>query len=197
MSHVVSLAKGANVNLTKLAPAMKAVMIGLGWAARKTDGAKFDLDASLFMLTEQGQVENADGFIYYGKKVSNCGSVVHNGDNQVGEQAGVKADNETITVDLTKVPAHIKKLALAVSIDEAEARKQTFGMVDNAFIRVVNDENKEELTRFDLTEDAGTETAMVLGELYRSGDDWKFKAIGQGYTKGLAELITQYGLSAS
>ncbi len=196
MSHVVSLSKGANVNLSKIAPAMKAVMIGLGWAARKTDGAPFDLDASLFMLTEQGQVESAAGFIYYGKKESDCGSIKHNGDSRTGNESATD-DDETINIDLAKVPAHITKLAIAVSIDEAETRKQTFGMVDKAFIRVVNDENKEELTRYDLTEDAGTETAMVLGELYRYGEDWKFKAIGQGYAKGLAELITQYGLSAS
>jgi len=196
MSHVVSLSKGANVNLSKIAPAMKAVMIGLGWTARKTDGAPFDLDASLFMLTEQGQVESAAGFIYYGKKESDCGSIKHNGDSRTGNESATD-DDETINIDLSKVPAHITKLAIAVSIDEAETRKQTFGMVDKAFIRVVNDENKEELTRYDLTEDAGTETAMVLGELYRHGDDWKFKAIGQGYAKGLAELITQYGLSAS
>ena len=195
MAHMVSLTKGENVNLTKMAPALTAIAIGLGWVERVTDGEKFDLDASLFMLNEQGVVEGAAGFIYYGKKESDCGSVKHNGDSRTGNKCATD-DDETIHVDLSKVPANIKRLSIAVSIDKATERQQNFGMVSNAFIRVVDQDSKEELTRFDLSEDASVQTALVLGELYRHGDDWKFKAVGQGYKEGLAELIKQYGLGA-
>lgn len=195
MSHVVSLSKGANVNLSKLAPAMQKIMVGLGWTKRQTDGAPFDLDASLFMLNEAGEVEGAHGFIYYRNKESQCGAVKHNGDSITGDKE-TKKDVETIDVILAKIPESIKKLVIAVSINEAQERAQNFGMVSDAFIRVINADNQEELTRYDLSEDASTETAIVLGELYRNGDDWKFKAIGQGYQKGLAQMIEQFGLSA-
>ncbi|MND11934.1 General stress protein 16U [compost metagenome] len=194
MSHVVSLVKGANVNLSKIAPAMIAATIGLGWVKRVTDGTDFDLDASLFLLNEQGVVESAEGFVYYRNPASPCGSVNHKGDNRTGEGEG---DDETIAVQLDKIPDSIKRLAVVVSIHDGVARGQSFGQVSDAYIRVMNDADGEVLTRYDLSEDASMETAMVLGELYRHGDDWKFKAIGQGYKEGLAEAMKQYGISAS
>lgn len=188
----VSLSKGGNVSLTKEAPGLKAVTVGLGWDARATDGAAFDLDASVFVLGDTGKVRSDADFIFYNNKTSADGSIVHQGDNQTGEGEG---DDEAVKVALDKVPNDITKLTFAVTIHEAENRKQNFGMVSNAFIRVVNQQGEAEITRFDLSEDASTETAMVFGELYRNNNEWKFKAIGQGYAGGLDALAKSMGVN--
>ena len=188
----VSLTKGGNVSLTKEAPTMKTTMVGLGWDARATDGAAFDLDASVFMVGENGKVLNDTSFIFFNNKTSPDGAVEHQGDNRTGEGDG---DDEQVKIDLTKVSADIKKLVFAVTIYDAEARKQNFGMVSNAFIRIVNADSNQEIARFDLSEDASTETAMVFGELYRHGAEWKFKAVGQGFAGGLSALASQHGVN--
>ncbi|AUH00685.1 TerD family protein [Pectobacteriaceae bacterium C52] len=188
----VSLIKGGNVSLTKEAPTMNVAMVGLGWDARVTDGAEFDLDASVFMVGESGEVVSDAGFIFFNNKTSACGSVTHMGDNRTGEGEG---DDEQVKIDLAKVPADVKKLVFAVTIYDAEARKQNFGMVSNSYMRVFNNDNSTEIARFDLSEDASTETAMVFGELYRHNAEWKFKAVGQGFAGGLSALASQHGVN--
>ena len=188
----VSLVKGGNVSLTKEAPTMNISMAGLGWDARVTDGQGFDLDASVFMVGEDGKVLNDSSFIFFNNKLSACGSVEHQGDNRTGEGDG---DDEQIKIDLAKVPAEVKKLVFAVTIYDAEARKQNFGMVSNSYMRIYNNDNGTEIARFDLSEDASTETAMIFGELYRHGAEWKFKAVGQGFAGGLSALASQHGVN--
>ncbi|MGH9157363.1 MAG: TerD family protein [Acidimicrobiales bacterium] len=189
----VSLSKGGNVSLSKAEPGLRKILIGLGWDARATDGADFDLDASLFMLKPDGRVRSDSDFIFYNNLRSADGSVEHTGDNLTGEGEG---DDEAIKVDLGKVPADVDKLSVSVTIHDAAARGQSFGQVSNAFIRVVNDERGNEIVRYDLSEDASTETAMVFGEVYRSGSEWKFRAVGQGYAGGLGPLAQSYGINA-
>ncbi len=188
----VSLSKGGNVNLSKEAPGLTNILIGLGWDARATDGVDFDLDAVGFMLKADGKIVSDDGFIFYNNKTSPCGSVVHAGDNKTGAGEG---DDEVIRVDLTKVPAGVERIVVAVTIHEAAARNQNFGQVSNACIRVVDDSNASEIARYDLSEDASTETAMIFGEVYRNGADWKFKAVGQGFAGGLGPLASSYGVT--
>ncbi|KNC15327.1 TerD family protein [Pantoea sp. BIGb0393] len=188
----VSLVKGGNVSLTKEAPTMNVAMAGLGWDARVTDGQDFDLDASVFMVGDDGKVLSDSGFIFFNNKLSACGSVEHQGDNRTGAGDG---DDEQVKITLSQVPADVKKLVFAVTIYDAEARKQNFGMVSNSFMRIFNNDNGAEIARFDLSEDASTETAMVFGELYRNGTEWKFKAVGQGFAGGLAALASQHGVS--
>jgi tellurium resistance protein TerD len=190
----VSLKKGGNVSLTKNDPSLTSLLIGLGWNPRKTDGEKFDLDASAFQLSDSGKVRTDADFIFYNNKTSSDGSTVYGGDNRTGEGEG---DDETITVDLTKVAADVTKIAVTVTIDEWEARKQNFGMVDGAYARCVNAVSGEELARYDLSEDSAGETAMIFVELYRGSDvgEWKVKAIGQGYEGGLARLAGDYGVN--
>jgi len=187
----VSLSKGGNVNLSKEAPQLTKIDIGLGWDARSTDGVSFDLDAVMFMVTDGGKVASDNDFIFYGNLKSQDGSVVHNGDNLTGDGDG---DDEVISVDLTKVGANVKSLVVAVTIHEAANRGQNFGMVSNAKIRIVDGVSSKELSFFDLGEDASTETAMVFGEVYRHNGDWKFKAIGQGFAGGLKPLALSYGV---
>lgn len=188
----ISLAKGGNVSLSKEEPGLSKIIIGLGWDARATDGADFDLDASAFMLTELGKVRADTDFIFYNQLRSPEGSVEHTGDNLTGQGEG---DDESIKVDLGRVPAEIHKLAITVTIHDAEARRQNFGMVQNAFIRIVNDLTGREITRYDLTEDSSTETALIFGEVYRHGGEWKFRAVGQGFKGGLAPLARNYGVN--
>ena len=188
----VSLAKGGNVSLSKEAPGLKAVRVGLGWDTRVTDGQAFDLDASAFVLGAGEKVRSDADFIFYNNKNGAGGSVVHQGDNTTGEGAG---DDEVVMVHLDKLPPDVTKISFAVTIHEAEGRRQNFGMVSNAFIRVVNDAGGSELARFDLSEDASTETAMIFGELYRHGEEWKFKAIGQGFAGGLGPLARNFGVN--
>jgi tellurium resistance protein TerD len=189
----VSLSKGGNVSLSKAAPSMKNVLIGLGWEARATDGQDFDLDASAFLLTESGKVRGDADFIFYNNLKSTDGSVEHTGDNRTGAGDG---DDEALKISLDKVPSEVQKIAFTVTIHDAEARKQNFGMVSGAFIRLVNNDNDIEVARYDLTEDASTETAMVFGELYRHNGEWKFRAVGQGYAGGLKAMCGQYGINA-
>lgn len=188
----VSLSKGANVSLSKEAPGLTAVRVGLGWDTRVTDGSAFDLDASVFVLAADGKVASDADFIFYNNKTGAGGAVEHQGDNTTGEGAG---DDEVVKVNLAKLPASVTKLAFAVTIHDADARKQNFGMVSNAYIRVLNEAGGSEIARYDLSEDASTETAMIFGELYRNGDEWKFKAIGQGFAGGLGPLARSFGVN--
>lgn len=188
----VTLSKGQNVSLSKTDPLLKHILIGLGWDARSSDGQDFDLDASVFMTTDNGKVPSDDYFVFYNQLKSPCGSVQHTGDNLTGDGDG---DDESVIVELEKVPANIKSLFVTVTIHDAETRRQNFGQVSNAFVRLVNHETGQEVLRFDLSEDYSTETAMVFGEVYRHNGDWKFRAIGQGYAGGLLALCNQYGVS--
>ena len=188
----VSLSKGANVSLSKEEPGLARVLIGLGWDARTTDGTEFDLDASAFLLNAGGKVRSDADFIFYNNLRAADGSVEHAGDNRTGDGDG---DDEALTVDLARVPAEVGKIAVAVTIHEGEARRQSFGMVSNAFIRVVNDATGREIARYDLSEDASTETAMIFGEVYRHNGEWKFRAVGQGYLGGLAPLARGFGVN--
>lgn len=188
----ISLQKGSNVNLSKTAPGLTKALLGLGWDARSTDGAAFDLDASALLLAADGKVRSDADFVFYGNKATADGSVSHGGDNLTGEGEG---DDETITVDLSKVPADIERVALVVSIYEAETRSQTFGQVRNAFIRLANAETGSEEVRYDLSEDYSTETAVIFAEVYRNNGEWKFKAIGQGFGDGLAGVARDFGVS--
>ena len=187
----LSLSKGGNLSLSKEAPGMTKVLVGLGWDARSTDGQDFDLDASAFLLKADGKVRADSDFIFYNQLKSVDGSVEHTGDNRTGEGDG---DDEAIKVDLSKVPADIDRIAFTVTIHEADARRQNFGQVRNAFIRIVNQDNNSEVARYDLAEDASTETAMIFAELYRNGSEWKFRAVGQGFNGGLKPLAESYGL---
>lgn len=188
----VSLTKGGNLSLSKEAPDLKEILVGLGWDARATDGADFDLDASCFLLKDGDKVRNDADFIFYNQLKSTCGSVEHTGDNRTGAGEG---DDEAIIVNLPRVPQDIQKLSFTVTIHEAESRRQNFGMVKSAFIRIVNKENNAEIARFDLSEDASTDTAMIFGEVYRHGSEWKFRAVGQGYKGGLGPLARNYGVN--
>ncbi|GAA5151669.1 calcium homeostasis/redox stress adaptation protein [Nocardioides marinquilinus] len=188
----VSLNKGGNVSLTKMAPSLTAVAVGLGWDVRLTSGADFDLDASALVCGESGRVVDDQHFVFYNNLRSPDGTVVHTGDNLTGEGDG---DDESINVDLAGMPASVQKIVFPVSIHDADARRQSFGQVTNAFIRVVDQATGVELARYDLTEDASSETAMLFGELYRRGEEWKFRAIGQGYASGLAGIARDYGVN--
>ena len=188
----ISLTKGQNVSLSKTDPSLKNVLVGLGWDARSTDGQDFDLDASVFMATENGKVPSDRHFIFYNQLVSPCGGIEHTGDNLTGDGDG---DDESVIVCLDKVESNIKSLFITVTIHDAEARRQNFGQVSNAFVRIVNNDTSDEIVRFDLSEDYSTETAMVFGEIYRHNGEWKFRAIGQGYTGGLYSLCQQYGVN--
>ena len=189
----VSLSKGGNVSLSKEAPGLTNIVIGLGWDTRSTDGSDFDLDASMFVLKEDNKVRNDSDFIFYNNKSGADGSVEHMGDNLTGEGEG---DDEQIKVNLNGVPQDVANLAVGVTIHEAEGRSQNFGMVSNAFIRVINGADNSEIARYDLSEDASTETAMLFGEVYRKDNEWKFKAIGQGFAGGLGPMARNYGVSA-
>jgi tellurium resistance protein TerD len=188
----VSLSKGGNVSLTKEAPNLSAVHVGLGWDARTTTGADFDLDASALLTREDGRVLSDQHFVFFNNLTSPDGSVEHTGDNLTGEGEG---DDEVINVNLSAVPGEVAKIVFPVSIYDAENRQQSFGQVRNAYIRVVNRDDGSELARYDLTEDASTETAMVFGELYRHGGEWKFRAIGQGYASGLRGIAQDFGVN--
>ncbi|WP_433889148.1 TerD family protein [Streptomyces sp. CA-111067] len=189
----VTLAKGGNVSLSKAAPNLTKVQIGLGWRNRSTTGADFDLDASA-LLCGNGRVLGDEYFVFYNNLKSPEGSVEHTGDELVG---GTGGDDETILVDLSTVPERVDKIVFPVSIYDADARSQTFGQVSDAYIRVLNQADGAELARYDLTEDASTETAMIFGELYRYGGEWKFRAVGQGYASGLRGIALDFGVNVS
>ncbi len=188
----ISLQKGANVSLEKTSPGIQKISIGLGWDERSTDGLDFDLDASAFLLGAEGKVRGDSDFIFFNQLKSTCGSVEHTGDNLTGDGDG---DDETILVDLSKIPPVVEKVSFTVTIHDAENRKQNFGQVSNAFIRIVNSANNEEIVRYDLTEDFSTETALIFGEMYRNNNEWKFRAVGQGYEGGLAVLARTFGVN--
>jgi len=188
----VSLSKGGNVSLSKQAPGLTAVVVGLGWDPRTTTGADFDLDASAIMLDMSGRVLSDSHFVFFNNLKSPEGSVEHMGDNLTG---GGEGDDEQIKVNLAAVPADAGKVVFPVSIYEAEQRQQNFGQVRNAFIRIVNQADNSEIARYDLTEDASTETAMVFGEIYRSFGEWKFRAVGQGYASGLKGIAQDFGVN--
>ncbi|MFI6287321.1 TerD family protein [Streptomyces sp. NPDC051018] len=188
----VSLSKGGNVSLSKEAPGLSAVVVGLGWDVRSTTGTDFDLDASALLVDGNGKVLSDQHFVFFNNLKSPDGSVEHTGDNLTGEGEG---DDEQINVNLAGVPAGVEKIVFPVSIHEGESRSQSFGQVRNAFIRVVNQAGGAELARYDLSEDASTETAMVFGELYRNGAEWKFRAVGQGYASGLRGIAQDFGVN--
>ena len=188
----VSLAKGGNVSLSKEAPGLTNILVGLGWDVRTTTGADYDLDASAILLGENGKVLSDQHFVFFNNLTSPDGTVEHTGDNLTGEGEG---DDEAIKVNLAGMAPNVAKVVFPVSIYDADARSQSFGQVRNAFIRVVNAADQKEIARYDLTEDASTETAMVFGELYRNGADWKFRAVGQGYASGLAGIARDFGVN--
>ncbi|HRH92683.1 MAG TPA: TerD family protein, partial [Agitococcus sp.] len=160
----ISLSKGGNVNLSKEAPSMTKMIVGLGWDVRATDGAAFDLDAVGFVLGANGKVRNDNDFIFFNNKQNAEGSVIHGGDNRTGDGDG---DDETIIIDLSKMPADADKVAVCVVIYDAETRRQNFGQVSRAYVRVINDAGQQEIARYDLSEDGSTEAAMIFGEVYR------------------------------
>lgn len=188
----ISLTKGGNVSLSKEAPGIAKTTVGLGWNPRVTDGVGFDLDSVAFLVNENGKVRSDADFIFFNNLKSVDGSVVHNGDNRTGEGDG---DDETMSVDLSKVPADVAKIIFAVTIYDGQARGQNFGQVGNAYIRVMNDANGSEIARYDLSEDGSTESAMIFGELYRHNGEWKFRAVGQGFAGGLGPLASSYGVA--
>ncbi len=188
----ISLGKGQNVSLSKEAPGLTKVLIGLGWDARATDGQDFDLDASAFLQGASGKVRSDADFIFYNQAKSTDGSIEHTGDNKTGAGDG---DDESLKVDLAGVPADIQKIAFCVTIHEAEGRRQNFGMVHNAYVRLLNAADGKEVARYDLSEDASIETAMIFAELYRHNGEWKFKAIGQGFAGGLGPLARNFGVN--
>lgn len=196
----ISLAKGQKINLSKNFGAggdgLKKLQFGLGWDTNKYDGGKdFDLDGSVFMLNDAGKSDpSGSGFIFYGNKESADGSVKHSGDNRTGEGDG---DDEQVVVDLTKVDSGIKKIALTVTINDAVKRAQNFGQVSNAYVRIVNPETNEELVKYELDEDYSVETAVVVAELYNKDGEWRFAAVGSGFSGGLAALATSYGLDVT
>lgn len=190
---VINLSKGAKVNLSKEAPGLKKIMFGLGWDCNKYSGGDdFDLDASCFLVNAMGRT-TADGFIFYNNLMGPNKCVIHQGDNRTGEGEG---DDEQIYIDLDLIPENIDKIAITVTIDAADQRHQNFGMVSNAYCRLVNSETDKEEIRFNLGEDFSVETAIVVGEVYRHNGDWKFNAVGQGFSGGLLALCRNYGLDA-
>ena len=188
----ISLSKGGNVSLTKEAPGLSAVTVGLGWDERTTSGEDFDLDASAIALGTDGNAISDQHFVFFNNLTTPDGSIQHTGDNLTG---GGDGDAEQIKVELAAVPTAVDRVVFPVSIYDADRRGQAFGQVRNAFIRVVDQADGRELTQYDLSEDASTETAMIFGELYRSGGDWKFRAVGQGYASGLAGIAKDFGVN--
>lgn len=188
----ISLTKGGNVNLSKEAPNLTNIAVGLGWNPRATDGQAFDLDAIAFLVNESGKVRADADFIFFNNLKSSDGSVEHTGDNRTGEGDG---DDEVIKVDLSKVPADVSKVVFCAVIYDGQTRNQNFGQVADAYIRVVNTQGDAEVARYDLSEDSSTETAMIFGELYKNNGEWKFRAVGQGFAGGLGPLAGSYGVA--
>ncbi|WP_394583943.1 TerD family protein [Cytobacillus firmus] len=188
----IQLSKGQRIDLTKTNPGLTKAIIGLGWDTNKYSGGHdFDLDASAFLADENSKCANDHDFIFYNNLQHPSGAVIHTGDNRTGEGDG---DDEQLVVDFTKIPSHVHRIGITVTIHDAELRQQNFGQVSNAFVRLVDESSNQELLRFDLGEDFSIETAVVFCELYRHGNDWKFNAIGSGFSGGLAALCRNYGL---
>lgn len=188
----INLSKGQRIDLTKTNPGLKKAIIGLGWDTnRYSGGYDFDLDASAFLVGANEKVVDEKDFVFYNNLQGANGSVVHTGDNRTGEGEG---DDEQLIIDFAKVPNHVQKVAITVTIHDAQIRAQNFGQVSNAFVRLVDEQTNEEILRYDLAEEFSIETAMVVCELYRHGGDWKFSAVGSGFSGGLAALCTNFGL---
>lgn len=188
----ISLTKGGNVNLSKEAPSMQQLTVGLGWNPRATDGQDFDLDATAFLLNSTDKVRSDSDFIFFNNKKSADGAVEHTGDNRTGAGDG---DDEQLVVDLTKMAADVNKVTFCVTIYQGQERSQNFGQVSGAYIRIINNANQQEVARYDLSEDSSTETAMIFGELYRHNGEWKFRAVGQGFNGGLGPLAGSFGVN--
>lgn len=188
----VNLQKGGNVSLSRADPGLKVLLCGLGWDSRVTTGEDFDLDASIFLVTNSGRVRSDSDFIFYNNSTSSDGAVEHLGDNRTGAGDG---DDEQVVIYLDKIAEDIAKLVFAVTIHEGQARRQNFGQIQNAFMRVLNKQSDQELARFDLSEDFSTETSVIFGEVYRNGAEWKFKAVGQGFAGGLVDLAKNHGVA--
>jgi tellurium resistance protein TerD len=192
----INLTKGQKINLSKECGSLSQITVGLGWDTNKYSGGyDFDLDASAFLCGANGKVRKDEDFIFYGNKDAENGSVHHTGDDRTGGSSE-EGDDEQIIVDLTKLPADVDKVAFTATIYDAVKRNQNFGQVSNAYIRLVDDASGKELVRFDLGEDFSIETAIVAAEVYRSGGDWKFNAVGAGFSGGLAALCGNYGIDA-
>ncbi|MBR4359836.1 MAG: TerD family protein [Clostridia bacterium] len=188
----VNLRKGQKVDLTKGNPSLSKITVGLGWDVNRYDGGfEFDLDASAFLLGTSGRVTRDEDFVFYGNMTHPSGAVIHGGDNRTGAGEG---DDEQIQVDLSLVPVNIERIAITVTIYDADVRRQNFGMVSNAFVRIVDDATGSEIIRYDLEEDFSIETAVVVGEIYRHNGEWKFNAVGSGFQGGLAALCANYGI---
>ena len=188
----INLTKGQKVSIKKNKPGLSKVVVGLGWDTNKFDtGGDFDLDASAFLVEENGKVSNQNDFIFFGNLEHSSGAVKHIGDNRTGEGDG---DDEQIFVELEKIPSNIKRIVFTATIYEAEKRKQNFGQISNAYIRIIDQEKNEELLRYDLGEDFSIETAVVFGEIYENNGEWKFNAMGSGFQGGLAALCINYGI---
>lgn len=191
----INLSKGQKVDLTKGNPSLKNIMVGLGWDVNAFDsGSDFDLDAAAFMCGANGKCPTEKEFVFYGNLVHPSEDVKHMGDNRTGEGEG---DDEQIEIDLTKIPANIERIAFTATIYDADVRRQNFGQVSNAYIRIVDEATNQELIRYDLGEDFSIETAVVVGELYKHNGDWKFNAIGSGFQGGLAALCGHYGIEVA
>lgn len=189
----VNLMKGQKVDLTKTNPGLTKIIVGLGWDVNKYDGgSEFDLDTAAFLLGENDKVACDEDFVFYSNTEHKSGAVIHTGDNRTGEGEG---DDEQIKVDLAAVPAEVSKIAFTATIYDADTRHQTFGQVSNAYIRVVNEATGEELVHYDLGEDFDVQTAVVVGELYRYNGEWKFRAVGNGFSGGLAALCGNFGVN--
>ena len=188
----VNLKKGQKVSLTKENPGLSKVVVGLGWDVNAYDtGGDFDLDASAFLLTDNGKVSRQEDFVFYGNLAHPSGSVVHQGDNLTGVGDG---DDEQIKIYLSSVPEGITKISFAATIYDADERRQNFGQVNNAYIRIYDESNGQEIIRYDLGEDFSIETAVIFGELYKHNGEWKFNAIGSGFQGGLAAICINYGI---
>ena len=192
----VNLRKGQKVSLTKGNPSLKKIMVGLGWQANDFSGADFDLDASAFLCGASGKCPRETDFVFYGNLEHPSGAVKHMGDDLTGSSDGEQNDDEQIMIDLTQLPNNIQKIAFTVTIYEADERMQNFGQVSNAFIRIVDEVSGKELIRYDLAEDFSIETAIVVGELYKMNNEWRFNAIGSGFNGGLKALCDHYGIDA-
>jgi tellurium resistance protein TerD len=190
----ISLSKGLRINLSKEAPGLSKLMLGLGWDSRVTDGKAFDADVSVLMLGEDGKAIGEQGFVFYGAPASGCGSVKHNGDNTTGEGDG---DDETVDVSLNDVPDTVSKLLIAVTIHEADERGQNFGQIENAYIRLVNQDGNADIARYDLTEDYSTETCLIFAEVYKKDGEWRAQAKGEGFAGGLGKFLEAYGLQSA
>lgn len=188
----VNLSKGQRISLEKVAPGLTEVFVGLGWDLNVTDsGQDFDIDASVFLLGSNEKLLSDNHFIFYNNLTSPDAdkSVEHMGDNRTGAGEG---DDEVVKINLQKVPTDVSKIVITVTIHEAEQRKQNFGQVQNAFVRVVNCQNQEEVVRYDLSEDYSIETALIMAELYRKDGEWRINAVGAGYQGGLQALLDRY-----